>query len=710
MKRAAAILCVIALVITAVPAYAGGVADQLPEITLKVKQALDIGDEFDDFTGDYYDGMWSLSWSSDAKWINVSCSGEGEVFDYYMYEDTYSYSSDYAPRYPLLDDAAISDIAEEFLGRVVSGENMCWLLDDIGTGISNVDDSDVSVTGCLTIMDQPTDIRISMTIDPLQRLVTSYYRSDSYRDYNKFSGDTSINVSAGDALALLRDSTRLECVYRVPDGGGPARLVYAPVYDNTKAVRAADGVVVDASVTEDGYYDYAADVAAETVEDEAGGASLTEAELAGIAVYDGAMSVDELDAMLRGMPELGLTDVHVLTGSNYYVLGYAGGLCAILNYSRPLTEDELNARMGGGFPGSYSDDISITMNAMTGRLVSLYSYYAGYGGAGSEVAVDGFQDVAMAFIEKYLPEYADNIELVSSGANSGVYGYAPSADFEYVRTYNGFCFYANNITINVNAETGCIDTLYINWDDAQEFTDAPQTVDYETAMNAYLSGFDIGMMFLSLPADELADGSTVYELTLCWRLENISGVYSVDAMTGEANVRADESGGFVYDDIAGHEQEEIIARLGSCGAGFSGGSFRPDDGCTLRDALVIISQTGYYYADDPENQDISQLKDRACRMGAPDLSMYAEDQVLTRGQLAGILAHMSGYGKAAQLAGIYDCGFADDDDIPGDEYGLIAIAYGMGLLETDENGCINADSPLTRAEAALIFHRLFSMK
>ena len=152
----------------------------------------------------------------------------------------------------------------------------------------------------------------------------------------------------------------------------------------------------------------------------------------------------------------------------------------------------------------------------------------------------------------------------------------------------------------------------------------------------------------------------------------------------------------------------MIEKLGSYGIGYPGGQYIPDAAFTFRDALVFITQAAPYNYEDVWTRDIDALIGMAEDLGAHGLDGFMEDQQLARGEFTKILVSMSGYEKAAQLKGIYACGFADDDEIAEDDYSYVAIAYGMGLIEPDENGNINAGTYLTRADAAVIFHNMLS--
>lgn len=712
MKRVIAMLCVFALLALGSAGYAEDMREQLPEVTLKVKEALRIGDEYTDFSSSNYDGIWSLTWSGDCGEISVTCDDKGLIYNFYVYDPDNSYESDYSPRYPKADEERLSEIAAEFMGRVILDADEGWILDDVQCELQDAANDQVNMSGRITKTGYPSDITFEISIDPASEQVCSYYRSDAYMKYMEFTGAGASAISEDDAYALLAGSISLEAVYYVTDPDEMAKLVYMPVNNGKFIVRADDGELVNVDDLYGSYDGYVYDAEASSANMASGDMTreLTEAELEGISVYDNALDVDELDALLRGMTELGLTDGFFITGASYY--DGKDGLTANLSYTRTLTEEEL-AQNGfeAGDSGAY-DTKYVSVNANDGRLISLYSYYAVSSGAAEEDveadARDAAQEAAYAFILKYYPEYADNIVIQENAANSYLYSNSRSTSFNYCRVYNGYRFAANSIRVDVNTDTGFVDNLSINWDDGQEFEDAQALISEEAALGKYLEGFEIELGFETLPAYAATEWEMLYSLELGWYFREIRNVYAIDAITGECYSRESVGGGFEYDDISGHVYEQQIAMLGRYGVGFSGGEFRPDDAFTVRDALTMIVQAGNWYGD-VEARGFSGLTNAAMNMGAPDLSGYAEEQVLTRGEFAGLLAAMSGYEKATKLTGIYACGFADDDEIAAQDYGTVAIAYGLGLIDVDSEGNINADALLTRGEAAAIFHNLLSL-
>jgi len=709
MKKFMAMIAVLAMCVMSIAACAEQIRTELPDVTLKVKAALEIGDEYTDFSSSNYDGVWDLYWTGDENEISVTCDSAGRIYNYYTYNYDYDYDSDYSPRYPAISVDELRVAADEFLGRVITTEDEGWIIDYVDSALQHGSGVDVNIEGRLTIMGKPTDTTLSLSINSATGKVRSYYRSDGYMDFVDAEYDLAEGISSEEAYEKLKDTIDLEAVYYVTDSGEMARLVYMPADNSHYIVRASDGELINTDDAYDDFYGYnTASAAAEMgAAGDVAEIELTETELAGISVYDNALGADELDAILRGMAELGITDEYYITDADYYERGDT--LVASVNYVRKLSDEELEKRgLSGGYSETY-DSKYITADANTGRLMSLYSYYPGNG---TEAQANEAELTATAddFIQKYFGEYTGSIRMESAELNEMYYSWYQDFRVEYVRTHNGYPFRANSISVGVNAHTGKIDRFDMYWDEGQEFVEDEAIITAETALDAYLGGFEFENAFVTLPEGAASEWEPIYERVYCWRLRNAGAYYAVDALTGEPITNSSENGVYEYDDIAENAHAELIAKLGSYGIGYPGGKFIPDAAFTFRDALVFITQAAPYNYDDVWARDIDYLIGMAENLGAHGLDGFAEDQQLTRGEFTKILVSMSGYEKAAQLKGIYACGFADDDAIAEDDYSYVAIAYGMGLIEPDENGNINAGTYLTRADAAVIFHNMLSME
>jgi hypothetical protein len=69
---------------------------------------------------------------------------------------------------------------------------------------------------------------------------------------------------------------------------------------------------------------------------------------------------------------------------------------------------------------------------------------------------------------------------------------------------------------------------------------------------------------------------------------------------------------------------------------------------------------------------------------------------------------MSGYGKVAKIPGIFVVKFADQATIETEEYGYVAIAQGLKLVNGDLQGNFNPQQNATRAMAAMVYYNFLN--
>ncbi len=723
MKKALALICAIAMFMAmAVPAMGEQAGSNLEDITLRVKQALDISDDFTDFTSDSYDGNWNFTWTGGNTSIYVTCTSDGEILSYSKYNgsDNYDYNYDYVPRFPTSATASVREAAEAFLGRVI-GNGKSWTLDDVTESLENDNTTSAYVSGRLVMGDYPTDITLNVTVDLNNMDVTSYYRSDSYMQFVNTDFDPQVNITKEDAQALLREKNALVLQYYVVNNGDMAKLCYIRQYNGTYVVRAADGTLVNiegnyaGAEGDGGMNDMAAGYGDGAI---AAPKSLTDAELKGISVYQDALSAAELDAAARAFTEFGLTEDYILTSANYY--NGNNGLLGSLTYSRKIPDAELASRYGMGTDAiaaiakgtGYYDTKSVTLVAATGALDSFYTSHPYiYGAYNANIDTDKYRSVSDSFLEKYFPDLFSQIQLSTQNSFASPYYYSPTANYYYVRMHNGYMFDGNYMSVNVNAEDGTIDSFYQYWDAGQEFEepDAGTLVSADAAYETYTAEFPFELALVSTPqADNTYGYNNSYERLLAWRYADNYDVYGVDATTGTILRYGYAATGntYGYSDIADSPAKAAVEALAQYGIGFAGGAFKPDEAFTTRDMLTIIVQAGGYAG--VEEMAYPELCSSAMQLGARDFSASAPEAPVTKLQFAGLIVEMYGLGGVADFQGIYSCGFADDADIQTADYGRVAIAYGMGLIAPDGDNYINASAELTRADGAQIFYNFLN--
>ena len=102
---------------------------RLAEVASKVKAALDIGDEYKEFTGNLMENelvpQWSLEWSTESETLSVEAFENGQVTSYYFYEKDAAYPTHaFSPSFPAITRVQSQKIAQEFLNKVLGDGEM----------------------------------------------------------------------------------------------------------------------------------------------------------------------------------------------------------------------------------------------------------------------------------------------------------------------------------------------------------------------------------------------------------------------------------------------------------------------------------------------------------------------------------------------------------------------------------------------------------
>lgn len=712
MKKFLALCLALAIFAMAIPAFGAETADELEKVTLAVKETLDIGDDHPEFSVDKSGNRWYLNWYGGEKEISVTADSVGKIYSYDVYETDveFYYGDGFKPSFPDAMPESLQAAAEEFAVKVM-GEGEEWrFFRNESSGLVNGAD-ECTLTGRIMIGGIPTDIEARITVDMKSLEVVNFYRDDCHMEF--LPGDVSsvINIEGDTAKKLLMEKAPLRLVYYVSDYYEPARLVYMPEGYEKYIVRAEDGEVLNIEEH------YAVAYGEESAAMDAGGMvsdikELTEAEKEKISAYEGALSVDDMDKLLREMTELGITEDYFLAGVEYF--DYDEDLTASMEYARALSDDEVMERFGlnkdrveemRAEGQNWFDEKRAHLNARTGDIEYFDTWRMGDIPA-EKADADAYREAADRFVNDRLAKYAQNVvfhkAVVSEGYRNNTVLYT------YHRVHNGYPFPDNYLNIAVNPHDGTIDRVNVNWDNTQEFIEDEPAVSAEEATDIYFGAMEFECAYISVPAVQENGYDFTFERTLAWHFNDVYSVYGVDAVTGKP-LSYDEimkDAVLEYSDLDDVPQKEMIEKLALSGVGFAGGKFDPEKDFTVSDMLTIIlcmdGETGAEYMNHADKAE------RAKWLGAGDYSEFDPESGVTGAEFARALVNLAGYGDAAMLTGIYSCGFADEAEIPEADMGAVAIAYALEYIFPDEDGCINAGDILTRANAAEIAFNFLS--
>lgn len=697
MKRFLTMLLALAMALSlGLPALADTEQEaELTAITQRVVDALDVADDYTDFYSSCNDGLrpgWYLSWTKDDGSLSVECTADGKITGVYRWSYTESYDRFYGydAAFPALSEADARREAVAWLGRLM-GENERARIDDTSVPLRSNGEYSFSGRVLLNGLESPITFSIRIGADGLSQ----YWRSDAYSGYVGEVPPARAGVRREQAAPLLEKAVALE-LYYVSDGD-EARLRYVPVGPYT-AVDAQTGEAVDMDELYasfgSSYAEPEAPMAAEmsmAAADTGMGRGLTAVELSSIENYADAMPQDELDAALRALGDLGLADFELTRCS--YSMDSDGGITASLRYSCEMTADNLFGFSMDAF-WDYLDwgetptaNKFVTVDAKTGELISVYTSYSLWE---RDAAASADVRTADGFIAAVAPEKAAESALCT------LKGYNESADgFTYARMNDGYFFPENYLYVGVNPATGAVDEYYTVWDKDVRFAPSEDVLDEAAARRVYIGALAVTLGYVAWPEAIDYDDPILYRyaewgysyvesLRLAYYYGGKDEVSGVDALTG-APVRRAADGGFVYGDLDGVPERELVEALAEAGVGFPGGMFRAEAPLTVRDAARLLLSSAGCRTDDWDDET---LKSEAVWQGFLDASDWEPEREVTQGELVRMIVSASRYGDAAALDGV--------------GYDTVAKALGM-LGEAYDPAAV-----CTRAGAAVLLYRFMT--
>ena len=694
MKRFLTMLLTLGLVLSlAIPALAAA-EDELTAVTEAVVETLDVSDDYADFSGSFRDGLrpgWYLYWSKEGEDLSVTCTEDGLVTEAYLWRDQGSadrfYGYDAAFPRPTETDARRQ--AEAWLSRLM-GEVERARIDDASAALS----SNGAYTFFGRVLKNGLESPITFSLSIGEAGLSHYSRSDSYKGYIGGVPEARTGVGKPEAAPLLKDAAELE-LYYVSDGD-TARLRYVPVGAYTVVDAVSGGAVdMDALYASFGssYYGPEAPAAAEMATDmgtvSGMGRGLTETELSSIANYADVLPEESLDAALRSIGDLGLADFTLTRCS--YTMDADGEITASLRYTCEMTADNLFGYSMDNFWqvldwGETPTVVkTVTADAKSGTLVSVYTSYPLWE---RDEARTPEPAAAEAFLRKAAPErFAESALCTLKGYNRG-------EELTYVRMHDGYFFPENYLSVTLNTATNTVDSYYYRWDDDAAFAASEGIVSGAEAIDAYTDALSVTLGYAAWPEAIDYDDPILYayadwgytyaeSLRLAYYYSGTDEVSGVDALTGEP-IRQDPDGGYLYDDLDGVPERDMIEALASAGVGLAGASFEPEKRLTVEDAArLLLSSAGYR----PDGWDDETLKNEAVWEGFVSASDWKPDRELTQEGFIRMLLSASRYGDAAALDGV----------------GYETVARALGMIDGGM-----PTGAATRADAAVLLYRFMN--
>ena len=734
MKR---ILCLILalgmLLALGVPAAAESADEQLKRVTLQVKTTLDIGDDYTSFNGDSYTNgaaaWWWLCWEKDNESLYVTCDDNGKVFsmDRYYYDEDYNRSS--GLHFPAFGFADARTRADAFLLRVL-GENEGFVITEQQDWLR--DYGRYSLSGTLTLNGVETEVGIYLNFRTSDGLLVSFSRSDAGTFITGGVPSPEPKLTPAQALQALRGALSSELSWAYSDyDSHEVRLTYHVDLDHSVMVDARTGELVNRWNGDRGGSAWGAaepEEAPAAANDEKG---LTPQEIAAAEKYENVLDGEALKAAAMAEEAFGIT-ADFVSGNVAYRAAQPSmdpGLLAegeepddtvtaYFSLSRTLTGPEFGLSReeydelveSGCVPTVWKQ---FTADARTGEIQGLYTYYSGFGWQErKDQPAPVVSDIALRFLEKRYGDWLPLCEQTSACRSSwGV----PVDTFTYTRMEAGYPCPMNTVNLQVNAETGFVDSFSAWWDEEMSFGPSGPVVGEEAAKDAFLGCYEAKLCYVTVPEDPDDWQSARYWL-LVYVPTAEGWVDGVDAVTGEADfsVWSYETPRPEYDDLADSYAQKEIETLARYGVGWYGvREFKPREQVTELDMLLLMLsavgwQPDYETYANASPEELESIYSAAYYQGFIATREQNPTRMVTRTELCRCFVSLSGMQEAAMLKGIFRCGFSDEDQIPEEDLGFVAIAKGLGVVQGDRNGAFRPSAGATRQELAVMLYRYLS--
>lgn len=719
MKRTPCLLLSAALLTApAAAASEGSTADQrLSQVTQAVKDILKLDNSYTSFHGEFEEdplrALWQLNWTAaDQSTLTVTAGEDGTIYHYqYSPGDETSDSSGQLPTFPTISRETAQQTAQNFVDQVLGDNESADLDHSVRT--DTLIASDHRFATDLDLYGLPTPITVSVTVDSDTGELLRFSRDDRYNSYVGtpidpatlgLSADPSVNTQAYDkATDLLGEQMTLRLEYLPNEDGKTASLYYVPDLIDDFYVDAQTGKLVNLTEYARTLYDMLGTAgSADTSAESSANGGLSDAEQAGIAQMEGVLSKEALDGKVRTWTELGLAN-YILASCSYSIDVEDGTVHADLRYTRD-TADGLKNRW-------------VTVNAKTGDIEDVSGSAWADEDFKASVTLSSAQKTAESFLSRLWPDQYKTCALYESTEASADSGSA-AHKFVFSQKVNGYFFPANSISVSVDARDGSITYLHRNFDESPTFDSADGLISSEAAHAFWMDTFETKLGYLAIPeeAGQSAESANLAEmgypyverLTLAFYLEQPTMEYCIDAKTGQPASPRGSDNTITYSDLSTTWAAQAAQTLASYHIGWLGGTLQPKKPLTQLDLMALLASTDGFLVDLSEEDAADQVYDHAFGSGLLARGARDDDKFITRAELVKIILDHGGYGKAAQIPGIFRCTFTDADEIAEAYYGYAAIAQGLHMVSGDEAGRFAANQTATREEAIGMLYQFMS--
>lgn len=709
MKKTVSIILSLMLVISIfTPSFAKAEQDEeLKEIIVKVKELLNIREEYDKFEYDIreYGGekQYNLRWSDSQGelgeiYVNVDSDGIITSYSHYIYNE----------EVPITFQNKISreeakEIADKFIEKIIPDylDHLYYEKDNYPESIYS-NDYDITYVRRENGVDFPNNY-VSISIDKYSKNVRRYYLNWD-KDVT-FLGTNNI-LSLDEAKEIYSSELGLDLVYKYK--WEKDKVEPYLVYSNIKpgVINAKTGKIINE------YYPIYFREQEVKIEDGDTNAYsyeeiLTEAEIEAIENIKEMLSKEKAEEMAREKLNIG-QDLKI-------------------NYSR-LYKDRLNNEdfiWDINFKNEDEENYqsaTVRLDAKTGEIKYFYKSTSFEKDDVAKYDEQQSLKIAEDFIKEYQPDKFDMVERLVLRKpviylNDTEQKLPLTQSFNFVRKVNGAYVLEDGFDITVNAVTGEVTRYQCKWYKG-EFPSADDIISRDKAHEIIFEKAGMNLMYIYDYEKKEGSYETSTDNQRQTKLIYTMGKYvplNVDPRTG--NILKNNGEIFIderiveYTDIECSIAEKEIQELAKYGISLPTKEFKPREYITQREFLYLLTKATYPYRDIPFLEDGSyddDLYEYIIDRGIikeeeknPDSTVKKEDALV-------FIVRALGYDELASIKDIYIVPVKDADKISPEKLGSVAISYGLGIVSAD-NGLLNPLDKIKKEEAALMIYNFLNV-
>lgn len=707
-KRGLALMLALALVLSvfngvAVSAKTSLNKDLMAEVLEKVKNKLDIGNEFDEFNYDFWEdangtAKWAFSWSmkDESKYVYATADKAGHIYNYEI--NKYSNRGEDELLIPQYTRDELIPSALEWVNKAEPETE--GKLKYSQAGYSRYDGtytiSFIRVENGIDMPDNGVRVRVSSVDGEISGFSANWEYKVKLTKPEKL-------ISEAEAKEKLGTKLGMDLEYRLgwdKDGNEKVFLAYSPNRSYLSVNAKTGKLYTSKSYSADEWDEEEKSMAtadnAALAPAAAGSKGLSDVEIAKIDEIDGILTSDEVVEMLLNNPYLYSEDVSYANDAYLYQDNGAYIWNISLNDERPFDYDDDNYEKNSW----YRSSIYARVDAATGEILSynasVRDFYEYTDEELANLKVNFTKKQCTGIFEDFVK--SQNAERLAETKRTEMSKAFPIAydevtnkysysgySMDYTRMHENIPFKANGISGSVEGVTGKVASYYVNWNEV-EFPSSKNIISEKDAFDTFIgfSNFDKVYELVTVFSKDYSKKET--KSRLVYRV-NAGYADYVDAVSGKrvdysGEEYVEQSGDFAYTDIEGSVYQRTIQLLADMGIGFEGSEFKPGQVITAKEFNDLLSKSRYYWYSSDEKQK-------------------AEDKELTREDAAVQIIDFFDLSDFAKMD-IFKTGFDDEASISADKLGAVALVKGLKFMKPAKNNSFKPAQKVTRGEAAEI--------